>query len=156
MEFEISKAVRMSIGIPFYFNPVRFDYERGSSYIVDGGLLSNFPIWIFDVKGIPRWPTFGFKFTGNKSDPEASNKKDIISYLFNIIGSTLDRNEEVYLNDKDAVRTMTIPVLGIKSTQFSITKEQCSSLFNIGYKTAATFTNTWNFDEYVKRYRNSK
>ncbi|MDO7206006.1 patatin-like phospholipase family protein [Paraclostridium bifermentans] len=50
MEFEISKAVRMSVSIPLYFYPVELKYDNKSCFVVDGGLLSNFPIWIFDYK----------------------------------------------------------------------------------------------------------
>jgi NTE family protein len=58
-KFNISTAVRMSMSIPFFFKPVIVKYNKEKSYIVDGGLLSNFPIWIFDVNNKPRWPTFG-------------------------------------------------------------------------------------------------
>ena len=42
MEFKISTAVRMSISIPFYFKPVLLKYNNINSYIVDGGILSNY------------------------------------------------------------------------------------------------------------------
>ena len=48
----------MSMSIPFFFEPV----VHKKSYFVDGGILSNFPVWLFDSPGIPEWPTFGFKF----------------------------------------------------------------------------------------------
>ena len=81
LEFEIAKAVRMSISIPFYFNPVILKYGKESSYIVDGGIFSNFPIWLFDVDGIPKWPTFGLKLLSDndlkKTSPNKSNCKKI-------------------------------------------------------------------------------
>ncbi|PJI08961.1 MULTISPECIES: patatin-like phospholipase family protein [Clostridium] len=49
MEFSIAKAVRMSCSIPLYFTPYILKNTSPYSFIVDGGLLSNFPIWIFDV-----------------------------------------------------------------------------------------------------------
>ena len=56
-ELEIATAVRMSMSIPVFFKPVTMDGHE----IVDGGLLSNFPIWLFDTDtGItPSFPTFG-------------------------------------------------------------------------------------------------
>ncbi len=92
MEFEIAEAVRMSTAIPLFYEPVilkynrpmgtssaslkrahkrkfsaaenirRMRYNNCESYIVDGGVMSNFPVWIFDVEGTPRWPTFGFSW----------------------------------------------------------------------------------------------
>jgi NTE family protein len=61
-ELEIAYAVRMSMSIPFFFEPVRHHnpLTRQEHLIVDGGMLSNFPVWLFDTHGAePRWPTFG-------------------------------------------------------------------------------------------------
>jgi NTE family protein len=61
----VADAVRASISIPLYFEPVTLrDGETGEeTTLVDGGILSNFPIEIFDrTDGArPRWPTFGVK-----------------------------------------------------------------------------------------------
>ena len=59
--FSVAKAVRMSSSIPFYFKPVQLQYQGKRTFIVDGGILSNFPVWLFDTQGAPRWPTFGFQ-----------------------------------------------------------------------------------------------
>lgn len=156
MDFEIAKAVRMSIGIPLYFRPVKLSYNKGSSLIVDGGLLSNFPIWIFDVKGIPRWPTFGLKLAGKNSSKPIIGKIGLVSFLLDIINTMIDKNEEVYVRDKDAVRTIFIPTLGISSTEFDITKEMKLKLFKSGYTSAEKFLNSWNFRQYITQYRLSK
>src|SRR5437879_9929986 len=65
----VADAVRCSMSIPFFFDPVKFDYEAKdgprASYMVDGGMLSNFPIDVFDRTDgrPPRWPTFGIKLS---------------------------------------------------------------------------------------------
>ncbi len=46
--FPVARAVRMSCGIPFFFEPVRLKIGSGDTIVVDGGVLSNFPMWIFD------------------------------------------------------------------------------------------------------------
>ena len=63
-ELEIAAAVRMSMSIPIFFDPVVYHDPRkphDQRLIVDGGLLSNFPVWLFDTPAdhVPRWPTFG-------------------------------------------------------------------------------------------------
>ncbi len=64
--FKISRAARMSMSIPYFFDPIRLeDADGGTSLIVDGGTLSNFPVWLFDVDPAvtgrpPTRPTFGF------------------------------------------------------------------------------------------------
>lgn len=153
MEFSIAKAVRMSISIPFVFKPIELKYFGGTSYIVDGGLLSNFPIWIYDVKGIPRWPTFGFKFLSDSISHTSAGKQDIISYSLDIIDAMLERNEEIYLPLKNSVRTINIDAFGIKGTDFKIPKELYSKLYDSGYKSVEKFLDNWNFKQYIFDYR---
>ncbi len=47
MEFNIAKAVRMSISLPFYFNPVILKNGKEASYIVDGGNTKQFSYMAF-------------------------------------------------------------------------------------------------------------
>jgi NTE family protein len=63
-------AVRASISIPFYFRPVQVNTGTGAATWVDGGLLSTFPITVFDrTDGAPeRWPTWGVKLSGEPRD----------------------------------------------------------------------------------------
>src|SRR5207302_3819340 len=63
-DFEVALAVRMSISIPYFFMPVKIaekPRKHGRHWVVDGGLLSNFPIRYFDSPPgeTPPWPTFG-------------------------------------------------------------------------------------------------
>lgn len=153
MEFEIAKAVRMSISIPFYFKPVKFKYKEKMSYVVDGGVLSNFPIWIFDVTGRPRWPTFGFKFMEPKITSKGSGKRDIVSFAFDIINTMLDKNEEIYIKNKNFVRTISIPSSVTKATQFDISDNKRLELFNDGYEAGEKFVKQWDLDQYINQFR---
>ncbi|WP_163192779.1 patatin-like phospholipase family protein [Clostridium thermarum] len=153
LEFSIAKAVSMSIAIPFFFTPAKIIKNNQVNLMVDGGLVSNFPVWIFDVQGKPRWPTFGFRLWENSKSRHAMGKKDIISYALDVMGAMLDKNEEIYLKDKDQVRTVNIPTLGIGTLQFDISKEQARKLYEAGYITAKKFLQQWDFEDYIKRYR---
>ncbi|KHF31124.1 Patatin-like phospholipase [Anoxybacillus sp. BCO1] len=42
LRFSVAKAVRMSVGIPYFFEPVQLKTDEGKHIVVDGGLLSNF------------------------------------------------------------------------------------------------------------------
>ncbi|AUX44675.1 uncharacterized protein SOCE26_061420 [Sorangium cellulosum] len=49
-ELDVALAVRMSTSFPFVFRPVQLvGRNKVTSYIVDGGLLSNFPVRLFDT-----------------------------------------------------------------------------------------------------------
>lgn len=55
-------AIRASMSIPIFFEPVTLQHANGeSSTLVDGGVLSNYPIDVFDRTDdhVPRWLTFG-------------------------------------------------------------------------------------------------
>lgn len=153
MEFSIAKAVRMSVSIPFYFKPVTLEYDGGVSYIVDGGVCCNFPLDIFDTNGIPRWPTFGFKFNDPKLSFTAEGKTDPLSFLFDIADTMGARNHDEFMNEENVTRTIFIPTTGVESTEFDIGKERSLKLYKSGYRSAREFLKTWNFEEYVKKYR---
>ena len=59
----VADAVRASASIPFFFEPVELPAANGVATLVDGGLLSNYPITIFDRQDRrrPRWPTLGVR-----------------------------------------------------------------------------------------------
>ena len=50
-QLNVALAVRMSMSIPVFFEPVSFTNRRtGREHlIVDGGMLSNLPIWLLDA-----------------------------------------------------------------------------------------------------------
>lgn len=152
MEFEISKAVTMSISIPFYFTPYILKSNGEKNFIVDGGLLSNFPIWIFDSKELPSWPTFGLRL---KEDDTFQFKKRycLFSYIIDIVRTAFSHNEDIYLENKDAIRTIDLPTLNTKSTDFNLNNSQILMLYKSGYKTTENFINSWCFERYVEKYR---
>ena len=56
-EFKIARAARMSMSIPYVFEPVELEHkDRGPSAIIDGGTISNFPVWLFDDRAKVRLP----------------------------------------------------------------------------------------------------
>ncbi len=152
MEFEISKAVIMSISIPFYFTPYILKANNEKFFIVDGGLLSNFPIWLFDTKEMPLWPTFGLRL---KEDDLFHLKKryHLFSYISDIIQTAFSHNENIYLENKDSIRTIDLPTLNIKSTDFNLNNSEILTLYKSGYKTTENFINSWCFEDYISRYR---
>ena len=156
MEFNIAKAVRMSMSFPFAFTPVLIEDNNNSSFFVDGGLTSNFPVWLFDVKDKPRWPTFGLRLISDSEQRTTQAKETkTISYIFNIMKIVLSCNEEAFLNNKDSVRTIDIPTFDINTLDFSLSQEKKKKLFNSGYNAAKEFLDKWNFNIYVENYRNN-
>jgi len=157
-DLDVALAVRMSMSIPFFFAPVRIRDQRDGkdSYVIDGGVLSNFPVWLFDSQsGIPEWPTFGFKLV----EPEEGAPHNIggpISLLAALFGTMMEAHDTRYIRDQHFVRTVAIPTLGVKTTEFDVTREKTEALYQSGRQAAETFLATWNFEEYVQRYRKER
>src|SRR5690606_15837517 len=64
--FSIAKAIRMSCSLPFFFEPVKITDHRGTNIMVDGGVLSNFPMWLFDAENVKKLrPVLGVKLSHN-------------------------------------------------------------------------------------------
>ena len=168
-EFSISKAVRMSMSLPLFFKPVKIiDNNDKEHIIVDGGVLSNYPIWILDDNSNdPPWPTFGFKLMEpNKRELAVGEKgyiKNSVNYLQSLVGTMLEAHDKLYISESrgDYDRTIgiqtTVHVNGrdkdIKTTDFNITREEGLLLYENGEKMAKSFLETWNFEEWKDKYR---
>jgi NTE family protein len=146
-ELKVSTAVMMSTSIPFFFRPVIWKTKEGhKSYILDGGLLSNFPIWLFDVD-TPRFPTFGFHLVKDEVNMDAVIPTPF-HLIRNIIKTMLQAHDLRYLNEETLERTIKIPTGKINSTDFELREEELDFLYLSGYQSAKKFLETWDFEKY--------
>jgi NTE family protein len=163
-DLNVAIAVRMSMSIPFFYEPFTFrNMKTGQvSYIVDGGLLSNFPVWLFDTEGgPPQWPTFGFKLVEpeeKKAEEEGVRHKikGPISMLVALFSTMMEAHDARYIKDENFARTIPIPTLGVKTTEFNISREKGRALYESGRQAADKFFASWDFNGYVKKYRTGK
>ena len=159
-DLEVAAAIRMSMSIPFFFEPVKLRNMKTNqvSYIVDGGVLSNFPVWLFDTKGaIPEWPTFGFKLVEPEEGLEIPHRvRGPISLLAALFSTMTKAHDARYIKDEHFVRTIPVPTLGIGTTEFDISRERSEALYQSGRQAAEEFFADWNFAEYIDAYRRGK
>ena len=144
-ELSLALSLRMSMSIPFFFEPVKL-YNKNTHMthiIVDGGILSNYPIWLFDApKGEPvEWPTLGFNIfepspaadgtpapffpTPRKID----NPFEVIQAIWSTVFSATDRR---YISKRHWARTIPISAVEVKSTDFSLTDQKSKISSNQG------------------------
>ena len=139
---KVVDAVRASMSIPFYFRPVEMTTTRGTVTWVDGGLLSNFPITVFDrTDGVPaRWPTWGVKLS---SQPAETPDEPVRTTLGLAVRSlqTLTADWNRYRLDEEGVsrRTVFVDTGGISATDFDLTQDDQTELFRHGHDAAAVF-----------------
>lgn len=157
--FLVADAVRMSMSIPYFFQPYKLvHHENGKlSTIVDGGMLSNFPVWLFDVDHRdPVRPTFGFRLSDDK---RARGKlARVINRLgwpakmaADIFGTATDAWDRHLLSQATRVRTCTVSAGEIGTTDFDLTEDQKQWLLDSGQGAASKFLAQWNPENYVNR-----
>ncbi|MFH0942193.1 MAG: patatin-like phospholipase family protein [Chloroflexota bacterium] len=154
-ELGVARAVRMSMSIPFFYKPVKLQNRRTgtASYLVDGGLLSNFPVWLFDTEGAaPEWPTFGFKLV-EPGEGKPHRVRGPISLLSALFATMLEAHDRRHIKEQHFVRTIAIPTLGIGTTEFDIPRERSEALYQSGRAAAERFLTTWDFAGYIAKYR---
>ena len=157
-ELDIALAVRMSASIPFFFRPiVRRDFAGRLYRVVDGALLSNFPLGIFDVPGVPAYPTLGFRLVDAPPEPGSATTPRSCESLWRfgqeLLNTMLTAHDRLYLDDHAWVRTIAIPVHGISGTRFDLSAGQIDLLYRSGEAAAAQFFTTWDFSAYKIAYR---
>ncbi|MGN7387298.1 patatin-like phospholipase family protein [Sporosarcina sp. SAFN-015] len=142
--FPVARALRMSCNIPFFFEPVRFKAPTGEKIVVDGGVLSNFPMWIFDdAEGRRERPLIGMKLSHRKDDMGGRDIKNALN-LFEALFSTMkNAHDDRYISRKHEKDIIFIPVEQYSATQFNMEDEQKDALMAMGHSRTNEFLRTW-------------
>ena len=168
-EFEVAKAVRMSMSIPLFYHPYKLVDSKGAEHwIVDGGLLCNHPMHLFDDGDTKiKRPLFGFKLCSCGCTPtyledainENQKKEKLAEYVVRIADLILMSQDIKYtkLVDGDAERTVVISVevngKVVSPIDFGLSQETSTALARNGYSTAKKFLETWDFKKWQKKFR---
>lgn len=157
-KLDVAFAVRMSTSLPYYFRPVVLKVNGKKVLIVDGGVLSNYPVWLFDTEHErePRWPTFGFRLSaarqvGEKASPNKINNP--LQMAWSIYRTMLKAHDRLHIEEQDAVRTIFIPTGDVNTTDFDLTDKQRNYLYHSGHEAAEKFIRRWDFAVYKQMYR---
>lgn len=157
-------AVRASMAIPFYFEPVRLAHADGSkAVLVDGGVLSNFAIDVFDRTDgrPPRWPTFGCKLLPKLPEGRAQlfPLLGLVPrgplHLLELLVSTVlvGRDQTQLLQPWVQARTIQIDTSAAGVIDFGLPRETMDELYDAGRAAAGSFLEGWDFDAYRRRFR---
>jgi NTE family protein len=150
-DMKVKDAVRISIGIPLYFEAVFIDstgrvftrpkQKDGLDVMVDGGFLENYPIHVFDKAG-PDMFTIGFRIDANaqiKNDRDKrqlaevpiSNTSHYFRAFYNLVIETMNRQ---HLTDADWRRTISISDGDTKPRIRKLSKDEITILLENGRK----------------------
>ena len=159
-DMPVAKAVRASAAIPFFFQPVRQPTSGGEATWVDGGLLSNFPVDLFDRtdSAEPRWPTFGVRLTTRPPTPPVTRHVEgPIDIGLAALDTLLTDQGTAYLEDDCTVeRTVFVPTDGVSVVDFDLDPATAEGLRTAGRTAAQDFLAGWDFAAHVRRCRRGR
>jgi NTE family protein len=159
----VVESVRASMSIPFFYAPVQWQNADGKrSWLVDGGMLSNFPIDVFDSAETPRWPTIGIKLSA-RPDAAQGIVNDIhgtASMALAMVKTMTGFYDRMHIEASDAIdRTIFVDTGKIQATDFDLSKADQDTLFASGRQAALDFLDGtagrpgWDFDAYIAKHR---
>ncbi|MEI7024687.1 patatin-like phospholipase family protein [Paenibacillus sp. y28] len=163
-QLSVARAVRMSTSIPYFFDPVilrkpfqkqkpQLPFAQQFVYVVDGGLLSNFPLWLFDREESPKVssvvPTLGFQLVGI-SDSRQHQIRGPLSMLTALFSTMMEAHDQRYIEQHNVFRTIKIPTLGVRVTDFDISPEKSMALYDSGLEAGRQYFSSWTVGHYVQ------
>ena len=208
--FEIADAARMSMSIPYFFEPVQLvrdrvlvedagdcdalaanvpadridvdaqnataqaggrreasfrelnarELKQQRSVIIDGGTLSNFPVWLFDVDSPGqklRRPTFGFTLTGGRGVGGGVNK--VVSHMpwalrfgVDIFHTSQEAWDARFVSHSTRVRTVTVDAGTVGTTDFNLPVSAQDMLIENGRSAAKRFLDRFDLADYENTY----
>ncbi len=156
----VADAVAASIAIPFFYEPVYLTnrHTQESHVLVDGGVLSNFPITVFDRTDgeNPRWPTFGVKIiprlpSHNREVLPLAGRIPIagIRQLEAVTATLIVGRDQTYLGRPCvAMRTMQVDTHEVGVVEFTVDDARKQQVFQNGWREADRFISRWDWQRY--------
>ena len=152
-EQPVADAVRASASIPFFFRPFHMKADakvtegHGEILCVDGGMLSNYPIDIFDRTDgrASRWPTLGVKLSAQRQIEDANWEPNPgpLELAKSLIATMASAHDQLYVAQPSyASRTIFVDTTGFKSTNFHLSNVDKNALFENGAAAATKFLGT--------------
>jgi NTE family protein len=135
------------MSIPYFFQPFQQKTAQGVCIWVDGGMLENFPITVFDRTDgkPPRWPTFGIKLSARPTVHADKGFRSLIGETLGIKDTALGEWNRYPLEDEGVTnRTIYVDTLGVTATQFGLPVTTREKLFVNGGAAAQQFLKQWN------------
>lgn len=166
-EQSVADAVRASMSVPFFYRPATITDARGRrSRLVDGGVLSSFPIDSFDRPDgrPPLWPTFGVTVMPRVNEglgamiPALKPLRSFgqLALVEKLLTTMLVGHDQTHLNlPWVGVRAIRVDSTDVGILDFDISRSQLERLYDNGYAAAQQFLSTWDFNDYLVRFRQS-
>lgn len=137
----VAGAVRAATALPLIYEP----YHIGESVLMDGGMVTNYPVGLFREFKRQKLSTIGIQLSFAPEVKELSPEsiRRFGSLVRAMVYTTLNAQAEEMMRDLEvAKRTIVVDVDDVKITDFHIDKDKQKRLYQNGYKAAERFIKT--------------
>lgn len=142
--FPIAEAVRISAGFPYFFPPLSLrDAHTGRpGVLVDGGVASSYPVFLFDSPR-PTRPTWGFRLYSGQA-PERPAYQPIggalwpAQMLLGVVETAMNAFDKLEM-EAFGNRTIAIPTGSVGTLDFALSERERQLLYDSGYRAARAF-----------------
>lgn len=142
--FKVATAVRMSASFPYFFMPKTIFHQMDKkSYIVDGGLLSNFPLWVFRENNQDARPVLGLTLSDSPEHTHPQHIKNALDMLQAIFQAMLKAHDARYISRSMEDNIVFIPVKHVKTMDVKISDEDRETLIQLGKDKTEEFLQFW-------------
>ncbi|BDG31399.1 patatin-like phospholipase family protein [Parageobacillus thermoglucosidasius] len=144
--FSVAKAVRMSTSIPYFFEPVKLQTKEGGCIVVDGGVLSNFPLFLFDEeKQVKKRPVLGIQLSVKLSERPKRKINNAIQLFEALFSAMKEAHDTRYISRRHEKDIVFLPVENVFFTEFSLTPETRDRLIQYGREKTERFLKKWTY-----------
>jgi len=130
-DLEVADAVRQSMSIPLFFQA---KYAK-ESFVVDGGVLANYPIDTFNDQG-GLTTTIGLKLISEEAVLPPSVPSNILAYILRIFETMQFANERIHVEAAEWAKTIPIPCGTISPINFNLNDQEKKFLWDSGHSAA--------------------
>lgn len=128
---DVASAVLKSLSIPLFFTP----YIDGQRLFVDGGLLSNYPLWLFQDSPLP---TVGIKLLGHPWRG-ATPASGLLEYFMSLLSTMVGAHDRVGRGAPPDVAEIQIDASFVEGTNFEVEDRDQDLLYARGKAAVASF-----------------
>ncbi len=154
----VATAVRASASIPYLFEPVTLRGGRGEVTLVDGAVVSNYPVEMFDREDgrAPRWPTIGVRLDALLGGGQATvhRVRGAVPLGVALVETAVEGCQaEHVLAPCNVARSVYVDTGDVGVLDFGISRAEQAKLVRAGEQAALDFLDTWDFDGWRLRCR---
>lgn len=152
-------AVRASASIPYFFEPVSLSGPRGTSTLVDGALVSNYPISMFDRDdGLPaRWSTIGIRLSSLAPPAEEEHPRPVkgpVELGAALVETAIEGSQAEHVMDPcNVARSVAVDTSPVSATDFDIDDAARERLIASGRSAAQRFIAGWDYQAWLSNCR---